>query len=250
MGTKMHITPTLRALRVDLSKTLLSRWFLIALLATLISLWLSVSQTLRHLSDYLMYNDEPHWAGFLLEAMRGQFAALSLPALSALPAASLALTEIQTGAARAAIFRSGFAPYVLSKTVAVLLSGMAVQLGAVLLLTLYLHGIRIVALGQPIQMHLLSDALSPALGRMLCGGLWAGAGSLLALLSDTTSAATVGPLCLCYGLMMVGTRFFPQVDAMNPLLWMNRASPFLWLGLLALGFLLSFTHLRQVKAHV
>ena len=78
----------------------------------------------------------------------------------------------------------------------------------------------------------------------------AGAGSLLALLSDTTSAATVGPLCLCYGLMMVGTRFFPQVNALNPLLWMNHASPSLWLGLLALGIVLGIVNLRQVKANV
>lgn len=246
----IDVNRCLRALRVDLSKTLLSRWFFIALLATLFSLWLSVSQSLRHLSDYLMYNDEPNWASFLQEAMRGHFAALSLPALSALPAAALALTEIQTGAARAAIFRSGFASYVGSKTIAVLLSGMAVQLGAVLALALYMQGIRLFALGQPIPLHLLSDAVSPTLGRMLCGGLWAGAGSLLALLSDTTSAATVGPLCLCYGLMMVGTRFFPQVDALNPLLWMNQASPFLWLGLLALGVVLGFVNLRQVKASV
>ncbi|NLO13010.1 MAG: hypothetical protein GX124_02680, partial [Clostridiales bacterium] len=112
----IDVNRCLRALRVDLSKTLLSRWFFIALLATLFSLWLSVSQSLRHLSDYLMYNDEPNWASFFQEAMRGHFAALSLPALSALPAAALALTEIQTGAARAAIFRSGFASYVGSKT--------------------------------------------------------------------------------------------------------------------------------------
>jgi len=110
--------------------------------------------------------------------------------------------------------------------------------------------IHLFALGQPIPLNLLSDAVSPTLGRMLCGGLWAGAGSLLALLSDTTSAATVGQLCLCYGLMMVGTRFFPQVDALNPLLWMNQASPFLWLGLLALGVVLGFVNLRQVKASV
>ena len=80
-----------RALRVDLAKALWGRWFVIAVLATLFSLWLGISQQLRGMGDYLMYNDEPHWARMLDQALQGSFAQLSLPALSALPAAGLAL---------------------------------------------------------------------------------------------------------------------------------------------------------------
>ena len=117
-----------RALRVDLAKALWGRWLVIAVLATLFSLWLGISQQLRGMGDYLMYNDEPHWAGMLDQALQGSFAQLSLPALSALPAAGLALLELQAGAARSAIFRVGWQPYRAGKVLAALAGGMAVQI--------------------------------------------------------------------------------------------------------------------------
>jgi hypothetical protein len=197
----------LRALRVDLAKALWGRWFVIAVLATLFSLWLGISQQLRGMGDYLMYNDEPHWAGMLDQALQGSFAQLSLPALSALPAAGLALLELQAGAARSAIFRVGWQPYRAGKILA-------------------------------------------ALARIVCGGIWSGAGSLLALLTGTASAATVGPLCLCYGLMMVGTRFFPDTAWVNPLSWLGGASWLPWAVLGVIMLLLWAVLGRKVRQHV
>lgn len=246
----MCFKPVWRALRVDLSRAIWGRWFLVAVLTTLVSLWLAVSQQISYVPDMLMYSDEPHWAGMLVEAMRGSFAALSLPALSALPAAGQALVEIQTGAARSAIFRSGWWPYILSKTVSVLLCGMLVQAVAILLLVMYLQGIRLFTLGALIPIGDMKEALSPAMARVLCGGIWAGTGSLLALLSQTGSAATVGPLCLCYALMMVGTRFFPGVAVVNPLNWLTAFAPWQALLLIALGLGLGFFHRREVARHV
>ena len=250
LGTKMRLLPTVRALRVDLSKTLLSRWFIIALLATLFSLWLSVARELRYLPDMLMYNDEPDWAGFLIQATQGSFAALTLPAFSALPGAGLALLELQTGAARSSIFRSSWRPYVYSKTISVLLSGMAVQAGAMLALIAVMQGIRLYALGQPIPLNLLAAAASPLLSRVLSGGIWAGVGSLLALLTSTSSAAAVGPLCLYYALMMIGTRFFSAIPAINPVEWLSSFAPWLLVLFAMTGLALLLTHRRKVRAYV
>lgn len=246
----IDVNRCLRALRVDLSKTLLSRWFVIVLSATLFSLWLSVARELRYLPDMLMYNDEPNWAGFLIQATQGSFAALTLPAFSALPGAGLALLELQTGAARSGIFRSSWRPYVFSKTISVLLSGMAVQAGAMLALTTVMQGIRLYALGQLIPLNMLTEAASPLLARVISGGIWAGVGSLLALLTSTSSAATVGPLCLYYALMMVGTRFFPTIPAINPLEWLSSFATWLLMVLVLTGFALSLTHQRKVRAYV
>lgn len=248
MGTDMRAF--LRALRVDLAKALLGRWFVIAVLATLFSLWLGISQQLRGLDDYLMYNDEPHWAGMLHQALQGSFAQLSLPALSALPAAGLALLELQTGAARSALFRVGWQPYRAGKVIVALAGGMAVQVAGIGLLMGLMHAIRLHALGAPIPWAAWQGIGPPVLARIVCGGIWSGAGSLLALLTGTASAATVGPLCLCYGLMMVGTRFFPDTAWVNPLTWLGGTSWLLWAVLGAVVLLLWAVQGREVRQHV
>ncbi len=246
----MHVKPFLRALRVDLAKALWGRWFVIAVLATLFSLWLGISQQLRGMDDYLMYNDEPLWAGMLHQALQGSFAQLSLPALSALPAAGLALLELQAGAARSALFRVGWQPYRAGKMVAALAGGMAVQAAGIGLLMGLMHAIRLRALGAPIPWAAWQGIWPPVLARMACGGIWSGAGSLLALLTGTASAATVGPLCLCYGLMMVGTRFFPDTAWGNPLSWLDGASALPWAVLGFIALLLWMVQGRKVRQHV
>ncbi len=65
------------------------------------------------------------------------------------------------------------------------------------------------------------------LGRMLCGGIWAGVGCVIALATATASAAYLAPLCLCYTLMMIGIRFFPDAAMLNPLRWVAGAEWFL-----------------------
>ena len=59
------------------------------------------------------------------------------------------------------------------------------------------------------------------LRRMLCGGIWAGVGCVIALATETASAAYLAPLCLCYALMMIGTRFFPEAPMLNPMQWVS-----------------------------
>ena len=87
------------------------------------------------------------------------------------------------------------------------------------------------------------------LRRMLCGGLWAVVGSVIALLTETSAAASIAPLCLCYALMMVGTRFFPAFTAMNPMNWLSGWVWPLLLGLAAVAAGLLATLNREVKRY-
>ena len=242
----------LRVLSVDLRKSLWNRWFVIALLASFFSLLLAITRDLSYLPTYMEmeYTEEPRWAEILTTASLGSFAALALPALSALPAAGLALLEIQSGAARAAVFRTGYFRYAISKAMACLLSGVLVQAGALLLLIALFNGFRLSSLHGLIPLAVWAPALPPLLARLLCGGLWAGAGSLIALLSMTASAASIGPLCLCYALIMVGTRFFPALPMINPVNWLQAPAPGLLLALPLLAAALAFVLIREVKAHV
>lgn len=88
------------------------------------------------------------------------------------------------------------------------------------------------------------------LGRMLCGGLWAEAGCLFSLLTETASAAYLAPLCLCYAMVMLGTRFFPQAAFLNPTNWLAAPVWALVLGMAALSLWLVWVLERKVNRYV
>ena len=73
------------------------------------------------------------------------------------------------------------------------------------LLGLILYAVR----GGGILLEINAEFNAALLRRMRCGGIWASVGCVMALATETSSAAHLGPLCLCYALMMLGKRFFP-----------------------------------------
>ena len=248
----------MRCILSDLRRALLGRWFLLALMATTVALYLSAgTQTysfliaLRDLAEY--YSPEDYFsidaASLLTGAMQGDFGMLTLPALSALPYGAQALTELKNGALRPALFRTGRKSWLLGKLLACVLSGVVLQGLATLLLLGALHMMTRIIGGIPLPPGDMDAAWAMLLRRMLCGGLWAGIGSAIALLTETSSAASIAPLCLCYALMMVGTRFFPSFGAMNPMNWLSGWLWPLFLGLAAVAALLMNTLNREVNRH-
>ena len=85
----------------DFRRAIAGRWFLAALIATIITIYLSVGRATYGLIGYLenieMYDDS-FWysmSDLLALGMKGNFGMLTLPALSALPFAAQALHEIK-----------------------------------------------------------------------------------------------------------------------------------------------------------
>ena len=149
---------------------------------------------------------------------------LTLPALSALPFAAQALHEIKSGAIRPAVFRTGRNSWIIGKAAGCVISGMMLQGAAVGLLFLILNGLMRGYAGQWFPWGDGGDFWPMLLRRMLCGGIWAGVGCVIALVTETASAAYLAPLCLCYALMMIGTRFFPDAAMLTPMQWVNGAA--------------------------
>lgn len=245
----------MKCIYADFRRAITGRWFLAAFLASMAALYLSMGTQSYELLNLLSQVSTPEedfqldGSAMLLQALQGHFGMLVLPALSALPFAGQALQEMQCGAVRPVIFRVGRNPWIAGKWSATLASGALVQLAAAMgmLLTLQLAMLCCVGMFFP-----LADwgRLWPLLlRRMLCGGIWAGVGCLAALLTETSAAACFAPLCLCYAMMMIGTRFFPGIVLLNPVSWFTgRAWPLL-LALAVLASALNWMLQRKVNAY-
>ena len=244
----------MKCICLDLRRALAGRWFLAALMASLAALIVSLGDDAYYLLNYWREpgaGDCPATLpGLLLSAMQGDFGVMTLPALSALPYAAQALLEIRCGAFRPALFRAGRRSWIAGKALACLLSGMALQGAAALCLALLLHGLMGLCAGRPFPPADMAPAAALLRRRMLCGGLWASLGCLAALLTDTASAAYLAPLCLCYAMVMLSTRFFPQAPLLNPAAWLTGSALPLAAGLALLTAALLLILHREVASHV
>lgn len=240
----------------DFRRAITGRWFLVAFFASVVSLYMSIGDQsyylMNMLSEMEMYEDN-FWleaASLLLQGMQGDFGVMILPALSALPFAAQALQEIKSGAIRPAVFRVGRRSWIAGKLLSTFASGMLLQIVAALGLLLVFHLMMLVEAGQLFPMGDFAPVWAVLLRRMLCGGIWAGVGCLIALTTETTSAAYLAPLCLCYAMVMIGTRFFPEATLLNPVNWLSGAFWPLLLALLVLSSVLAWALRKKVNAYV
>ena len=98
--------------------------------------------------------------------------------------------------------------------------------------------------GGGILLEINAEFNAALLRRMRCGGIWASVGCVMALATETSSAAHLGPLCLCYALMMLGKRFFPAAVMLNPINWIDGGDGML-AGLETVSILLQIVFLKR-----
>lgn len=108
------------------------------------------------------------------------------------------------------------------------------------LLGLILYAVR----GGGILLEINAEFNAALLRRMRCGGIWASVGCVMALATETSSAAHLGPLCLCYALMMLGKRFFTAAVMLNPINWIDGGDGML-AGLEIVSILLQIVFLKR-----
>lgn len=178
----------MKAIVCDVRRALAGRWFWAALLATTAALYLSIGQAADALMDDTQ-NLRFTLSELLLMALYGDFGMLTLPALSALPFAAQALHEIKCGAVRQAVFRAGRRMWILGKAAGCILSGMVLQAAAAGLLGLILYAVR----GGGILLEINAEFNAALLRRMLCGGIWASVGCVMALATETSSRRAPRP---------------------------------------------------------
>lgn len=189
-------------------------------------------------------------ADLLTQGLQGDFGMMLLPALSALPFAARALQEIKSGAISPAVFRVGRKSWIAGKLLSTFVSGTLLQVAASIGLLLVFHLMMLIYAGKLFPMGDFAPVWAVLLRRMLCGGFWAGVGCLIALTTETASAAYIAPLCLCYAMVMIGTCFFPEATLLNPTNWLAAPA---WPLLLVLAVLiagLAWALRKKVNAYV
>lgn len=240
----------MRCVLEDLRRALFSRSFLFALLATLASMALSFGTAVSGLSHFVSEGLPPDWLTLVQNASYGEFSALWLPALSALPFAAFPVMELRTKAVRMAVFRTGRTAYTTGKGIACSLSGIAVQAMAGFLLYGSLSALSVFKQGFGLPSDIAASLVFFTLSRVLCGGIWACMGAFFALLSRAGSAAYLAPVCICYTLVLLVSRFIPQHAWLSPAYWLMQPSfPGLLLLFIGCALLLTMYLRKQVVQH-
>lgn len=231
----------------DLKRALFSRNFLLALLASLSTMVLSFGTAASSLSYFVLEGHPPDWLTLIQNASYGEFSTLWLPALSAIPFAVVPAMELRTKAMRMAVFRTGINTYTMGKCIACLLGGIVLQAVAGIILFGGLTTISVIRQGFGLQADVTASLLFFSLARMICGGIWACTGAFFALLSSTSSAAYLAPVCICYTLVLLVSRFVPQHEWLSPVHWLNQPS---YIGLLLLLFACIFSLVVYLRRQV
>lgn len=234
----------MKSILFDVRRAVVNRWFWIAVIGTIMSLWLSIGAETYSLRDMQISGCLPDWISMMQKALHNEFGGFTMPVLSALPFAAAALLEIRSGAARNFVFRTSRLNYICGKVVGCLFSGIMLQLFSIGFLYFFFNMVSITMFGTNIQLCSMHQVGSSTLSHALSGGVWACLGSCVALLTDTSSAAYIGPLCICYALTMISSRFFPNVKMLNPLWWLHEVNSGLIIAL-TLAILMNVILIRK-----
>lgn len=234
----------------NVRRSMTGRWFPIAVVATAVTLWLSMGTASWGFFDRLRDVEIYNWAYILDSALNGSLGLLLLPALSALPFGGEVLREVRSGAFRAVLFRTGRGAYVFGQAIACFVSGLMVQFLAIAVLTGVMVASTLLAGGEVFPFEALVGMSERIIERILCGGGWALIGCIAALITETYSAAILAPLCLCYAITMIAARFFPDAAMLTPAQWPEMPLPALISICLALLLVAGVCIHREVQKHV
>ncbi len=162
-----------------------------------------------------MYGTTQDVAGLLSEMLSGKGNLLSLPLLAALPYSASIFQEMNTGAARYAIFRCGYRVYLFSKITAILLSAVLSQCMGLMIFSVaisFMAGSLVL-----LPVHLVVQ-------RLIAASIFAMLGNMGALIAKDIVSAYIIPVMFVFALSMFQSRFFFGAEYLNPVVWLSEAA--------------------------
>lgn len=217
----------LRSFREDVLHCLRGRWFWAACVLSGLCLWFG----LEGISPFsLRDQDVQVVADAVGMAFTSKISRVSLPLVSALPCAGMALSQLQSGAFRPAVFRCGFSGYSWGK---IFSSGLGAMLSQLL------------ASGVFCAFFLTAPNWRLLLSRLLAACLFAQLGGIAALVSGDAVVAYVTPVAVCFSLELLQARFFTGWELLSPAAWLTGAHIGLCAVLAAVGCGIGYAVLRR-----
>ena len=240
----------LRCSALESFRALMGKWFAFAAVGTLIFLWLGIGTDSFNMlrSDQFTVDRQ----NLIYMSLTSESTALSLPALAALPAAAMALTELRTGIFRAKVFRSGRAAWRTGKIISCITSAALSQAVGLLAFSLVLWVFELKRGSVEV-----SSVESGVLGGMIFARLLAGAafacfGAALSLATGSAATAYVAPMAACFTLKLLGSRFFLETRYIDPIEWLSGdkfALTLLWFILAATLILFDIILRKEMERH-
>ena len=165
----------------------------------------------------------------LMQSLSSRYLLLTLPVLAALPYAGSFVEDLQSRFLRSYLPRAGLDAFLRSRTMATALSGAAVMAAgalltaAVLFLLLMPREMRPDPLMQQdfeaARLALAGDIAAQELRLMLSGSLWALVGAAAAATAMNRYLALAVPFIAFYSLLILSTRYLPDLGVLNPENW-------------------------------
>jgi len=160
----------------------------------------------------------------VLQALKSETTIFILPIISTLPYSGNFLEEYKTRFDRLLLIRSNKKDYVISK---VLTTGLSSGLG-ILLGIIVITGILTLVL-QPMELkdakvtgRLIASLVQYSMITALLGNLWGSLGALLGAWYRNAYMAYGGPFLINYILIIIFTRYAPEIYVLNPREWLLR----------------------------
>lgn len=210
------------------------KWFWLAAVATVIFLWLGIgteSYIMLQSSEFPVDKRE-----LLQNSLMSESTALSLPALAALPAAAMALTEVKTGIVRSKVFRVGRRAWRIGKLAACAVSAVLSQMMGIVAFVGILSILEC-RNGCIVPSAVENGVIGTMIGaHLLAAVIFACFGAAMAMLTGIGASAYVAPMAACFTMKLLGSRFFLETPYIDPTEWLSGnefALRLLWMLLAA-----------------
>lgn len=224
--------------RIEIARAFGSRGFLVGVAGFALCALLGAAQQISEGLSAESFLPPGSALECVLRALRSGFLAAALPVLASMPYSASFVEERQGRFLRSYLPRCGRRVWLASRVGATALvgggtalAGSAVTIGAILLIMLPCE-LRPDPLAPEDTLNLvqtLGGQLTAQITLLaLAAMLWAVTGSAAAALSMNRYLALAAPFILYYVLVIISTRYFPQLEALNPKLWMQPSG--VWEG--------------------
>jgi hypothetical protein len=213
----------MRKLITELNRAVLSRGFLTSVIGTMAVLCIGAYDSFKMLTKVGAGLTSGLHASAILTALTSDTMLMALPLLAALPCTAGFVEDWKSGYIKHCLPRTGREGYITAKATAAAIAGaLAITAGITLTYWLFMMVfLPVEAAPPPNSMPIIGDVLAKAAMFALCGALWSLVGLAFSTATISTHMAYASPFILYYAMVILTTRYLPNVAIINPQEWLK-----------------------------